>query len=367
MRIEPTPDVPLAALTTLGIGGAARWFVAARTDAEIAAADLWCADRGVPLVVLGGGSNLVVSDDGIDGLVLHIATTGCAFESRGGEETLVDVAAGTSWDTVVAGAVERGLAGLECLSGIPGSTGGTPVQNVGAYGQEVADTIEHVTAWDRLAHETRRLPAGECGFAYRTSRFKRDDAGRFIITGVSFRLRAGDPTTTYADVRRWMERRGVSRPSLTDVRSAVLEARRAKGMVLDAGDPDTRSVGSFFTNPIVDAGVHDRIASIAGEAPPAFTLEDGRMKIPAAWLIERAGFPRGWADGAVGLSSKHPLAIVNRGGATAADVVHAAARIKRRVDERFEVRLRPEPVFVGFHGDPDLDYLQTADDSCRHC
>lgn len=361
----PQPGVPLAALTTLGIGGAARWFVRATSDADIAAADRWCTERSTSLFVLGGGSNLVVSDDGVDGLVLQIGMTGHELSDDRGD-VLVTARAGTPWDDVVSVVVGRDLAGIECLSGIPGTVGGTPVQNVGAYGQEVADTIDHVTAFDRRSQQIVTLAASECGFSYRMSRFKQADAGRFIICGVTFRVRPGRPTTTYPDIQRYLERHRIVTATVRDVRGAILETRRAKGMVIDAQDPDTRSVGSFFMNPSVTVDVHERIASMAGTAPPGFPVGDGEVKMPAAWLIEHAGFTRGFVDGAVGLSGKHPLAIVNRGGATARDVLRLATRIKRQVGDRFGVWLRPEPVFVGFVADPDVEYLQKTDGSCRH-
>jgi UDP-N-acetylmuramate dehydrogenase len=324
----------------------------------VAAAHRWSGERDAQLFVLGGGSNLVIADEGIDGVVMQMAIHGVEFAPRAGD-TLVRAGAGEGWDAVVAAVVERGLAGVECLSGIPGSVGGTPVQNVGAYGQEVADTIEEVTVFDRQVGAVGTLSNADCRFAYRMSRFKRDDPGRFIVCGVTFVLRPGPPTVTYPDVITYFERQGSASPSLAAVRRAIIEVRRRKGMVLDPSDPDTRSVGSFFMNPIVDADTHARLATASPDGrAPGFTLDDGRVKVPAAWLIERAGFAKGHGSGRVGLSTKHPLAIVNRGGATAADVVGLAIRIKRGVDERFGVSLRPEPVFVGFGGDPDVRYLQ---------
>ena len=351
------PGVDLAPLTTLGIGGAARWFTPAGASDDVAAAHQWAAAQGIELFVLGGGSNLVIADDGFNGLVVHIAVRGVDV-ARDGDDTIVRAGAGEPWDDLVAAAVGRGLAGLECLSGIPGSVGGTPVQNVGAYGQEVADTIERVTAFDRRHGCLVTLANAECGFAYRMSRFKREDSGRFVVCDVAFRLRPGLPTTTYPDVRRYLERQAVVAPTVADVRSAILDIRRQKGMVLDPGDPDTRSVGSFFMNPVVPEDVHRRIAGQSANGHvPGFTLAGGSVKIPAAWLIEHAGFARGYGTGRAGLSTKHPLAIVNRGGATAREVVNLAVQIKRTVLDRFGIRLYPEPVFVGFSGDPDVSYL----------
>ena len=352
----PDPEIALAPFSTLGVGGPARWFADATTIEQIAAAHQWAAAREVELFVLGGGSNLVIADRGIDALVLHVALRGVDFANEG-SETLVRAAAGEQWDAIVAAAVERGLAGLECLSGIPGSVGGTPVQNVGAYGQEVGDTIDRVTVFDRTQRVATSLTNAECGFEYRMSRFKGGDSGRFIVCDVRFRLRPGRPTTTYPDVIRYFERHHLSSPTIADARAAVVEIRRSKGMVLDPADPDTRSVGSFFMNPIVTAAVRARLPADA----PGFTLPGGNVKIPAAWLIERAGLAKGYKAGRVGLSTKHPLAIVNRGGATAADVVALATTIKRAVADRFGIALRTEPVFAGFGDHPDVQYLQRAD------
>jgi len=354
----PSTSVSLAPLTTLGIGGPARWFARAETMEDVAAAQAWCAVRGAELFVLGGGSNVVIADRGIDGLVQQIGISGIAFTRRGAD-TLVTVGAGEPWDGVVAAVVDRGLAGLECLSGIPGSTGGTPVQNVGAYGQEVGDSIEQVTVFDRTTNAMASLSNAECRFAYRMSRFKREDPGRYVVCDVAFALRTGPPSISYPDVIKYVERQAIARPTLADARRAVLDIRRRKGMVLDPADPDTRSVGSFFMNPVVSA---ERRAELAAAAPdghtPGFVLPDGGVKIPAAWLIEQAGFAKGFTAGRAGLSSKHPLAIVNRGGATARDVIALAVRIKQQVLDRFGVALRPEPVFAGFGEDTDVQYLQ---------
>lgn len=357
-RLDVRRNVPLAPLSTLGVGGAARFFMRATSTGDVAAAHEWATDSAAGLLVLGGGSNLVVADAGFDGLVLQVALSGLEWAADGGD-CLVVAGAGESWDGVVATVVERDLAGLECLSGIPGTVGGTPVQNVGAYGQEVAQTISHVIAFDRETSETRTLTNTECGFSYRASRFKGQDAGRFIVCGVAFRLRGGPPVTAYPDVRAQLALEGHETPTLADVRSAVLAVRRRKGMVIDHEDPDTRGVGSFFVNPVVTAERYERLLGEVGrDAARGFVLQNGDVKVPAAWLIECAGFSRGQRSGAVGLSSKHPLAIINRGGASARDVVRLAATIKRRVAVRCGVWLQPEPVFVGFEGDPDVEYLQ---------
>jgi UDP-N-acetylmuramate dehydrogenase len=317
---------------------------------DVIAAHGWAAPRGAPLFVLGGGSNLVIADEGFDGLVLQVALRGVKAVVEG-EDTIISAGAGEPWDPVVDFTVSRGLAGLECLSGIPGTVGGTPIQNVGAYGQEVASSIESVTAFDRREQRTVVLSASECGFAYRMSRFKQDDAGRFVVCEVAFRLRPGAGTATYPDLVEDLSRDGIASPGVCDVRDAVLTIRRRKGMVIDADDPDTRSVGSFFMNPVVDRATFQRI----GTSTPHFAMENGKVKVPAAWLIERSGFARGHVDGGVGLSSKHPLAIINRAGATARDIVRFARRIKTAVRDRFGINLRPEPVFIGFDpDDPDV-------------
>jgi UDP-N-acetylmuramate dehydrogenase len=325
--------------------------VRARTAAHVQLAHRWAADHRVPLFVLGGGSNIVVNDDGFDGLVMHVAIEGAGLHPAG-DAALVDAGAGEAWDGLVARLVEAGYAGVECLSGIPGSVGGTPIQNVGAYGQEVAGVIESVTAVDRGSNEVMAIAAADCGFGYRQSRFKQHDAGRFTVCRVSFRVRRGPPVVTYPDVVAWVEQRRLSQPRVSEIRQAVLEIRRRKGMVLDAADPDTRSVGSFFMNPIVPTAMQAALGA------PSFPMADGRVKIPAAWLIERAGFSKGFAAGAAGLSSKHPLAIVNRGGARANDILDLACRIKRTVFNRFGVALRPEPVFVGLDEDARVRFLQ---------
>jgi UDP-N-acetylmuramate dehydrogenase len=359
MNAPPREDVPLAGLSTLGVGGHAAWFATAERVEDVRFADDWCRAHGVELWVLGGGSNVVVADDGFKGLVLRVAISGWRAEPRQ-DELVVDVGAGDAWDVVVERLVDDGWTGVECLSGIPGTVGGTPIQNVGAYGQEVAAVVDAVQAFDRVERVLVELPAAECAFSYRQSRFKGRDAGRFVVCGVRFRLRRGGSTATYPDVRRWLADEGVGTPMAADVRRAVLAIRRTKGMVLDPGDPDTRSVGSFFMNPVVSDEARRRLDELALNPIPARPAGDGRWRVPAAWLIERAGWKRGDGEGPVGLSSKHPLAIVNRGGARAADVVRFAARVKRRVADACGVWLLPEPVFVGFGSNSDLEYLRKA-------
>jgi UDP-N-acetylmuramate dehydrogenase len=348
-------DVPLAPLTTLGVGGRARWFVRATTIEQVAAADAWCRGQAVSLCVIGGGSNLVIADAGIAGLVMQVAIGGMSFSARG-DVTTLRLGAGEPWDPVVAACVTEGLSGLECLSGIPGSAGGTPVQNVGAYGQEVSDAIAEVTVFDRQCGEVGGLGVADCEFGYRTSRFKGNHLSRFVVCEVVYALRRESPTVIYPDLISQLERRRIRVPTLADVRDVVLSIRRRKGMVLDALDVDTRSVGSFFVNPVVDARRHAEMASLDGPVP-GFPLPGDRVKIPAAWLIENAGFSKGHSAGRVGLSSKHPLAIVNRGAGTAREVVALARRVKEAVADRFDVKLRPEPTFLGFGDDADVAYL----------
>jgi UDP-N-acetylmuramate dehydrogenase len=349
---------PLAALTTLGVGGDARWLLHATSADEVIRAHRWCESAAVPLFVMGGGSNLVIADEGFDGLVVRVDVRGRIFATEG-TDTRVTAGAGEPWDAVVSDCVERGLAGLECLSGIPGTVGGTPVQNVGAYGQDVAGSIDRLTAYDRETRAVILLTVGDCGFAYRTSRFKEADTGRFVILDVTYCLRPGPPTSSYPDIAEYLSRASVSTPDVADVRKAVLATRRRKGMVIDQNDPNTRSVGSFFMNPVVRQADHDRVAAVTGVQPPAFAAGSGLLKLPAAWLIEHAGFHRGDHDGSVGISTKHTLALINRGGATARDVLRFATRMKRGVLDRFGISLRPEPVFVGFDRDHDLDFLKS--------
>jgi UDP-N-acetylmuramate dehydrogenase len=292
----------------------------------------------------------------VDALVVHMGVTGVSFDPQG-SVTRVWAGAGESWDGLVQQVVERGLAGLECLSGIPGSVGGTPVQNVGAYGQEVARVIAEVQVYDRVEQREATIPVEACGFGYRTSRFKGGDRDRFVVCGVTFEVRPGNGTATYPDLVAELAADAAS-ATVARVRDAVLAVRRRKGMVLDPQDGDTRSVGSFFTNPVVMSAEVERIEAAQAGQVPSYATETGRRKLSAAWLIEQAGMTRGTTRGAVGLSGKHTLAIVNRGGATASDVVRFAGEIKRRVLDRFGIWLTPEPVFVGFGDDPGVRWLE---------
>lgn len=339
-------NISLGPRTTLGIGGPARWFVEAASEAEIAEACAWARERNAPLFVLGGGSNVLVADAGFDGLVLHVAIEGVALA---GER--LRVGAGVLWERCVRRSVDAGLAGIECLAGIPGTVGGTPVQNVGAYGQEVAATIERVRAFDRAAQEFVEFTKAECGFGYRRSRFNTVDRGRYVVTRVDYKLRRdGAPTLAYGDLKAYFS--GVKKaPALDKVAEAVRGIRKSKGMLLIDGDPDCRSAGSFFKNPSIAREVAERACRIAADAEiPArvFPAEDGRVKISAAWLIEQAGFTKGFALGAAGISSRHTLALVNLGGATAVEMLALAERIRMAVEARFGIRLEMEPERVGF-------------------
>jgi UDP-N-acetylmuramate dehydrogenase len=342
--------VRLSELTTLRLGGpAARYVEAGSEDAVIEA--VAAADRGAePLLLLAGGSNLVVADEGFPGTVVRIATRGVAREGAA-----LEVAAGEPWDPLVADCVARGLAGVECLAGIPGSAGATPIQNVGAYGQEVAETITAVRVLDRADGSVRRLTPAECGFTYRSSAFKREP-GRWVVLAVRFALEASERSRPirYPELARALGVEVGARAPSAEVRAAVLALRRGKGMVLDPGDPDTVSAGSFFTNPVLDAGafaaLQERAAQRLGPGvrPPAWPADDGQVKTSAAWLIERAGFHRGQGNPeGIAISAKHTLALTNRGAGTAAELVALAREIADGVHAAFGVALVPEPVFVG--------------------
>jgi UDP-N-acetylmuramate dehydrogenase len=341
--------VPLGPLLTMGVGGPARWFAEAVDEGSVLAVSTWAAGHGLAFHVLGGGSNLVVADQGVDGVVLRIGLRGITVDEAGGE-VVVTAQAGEPWDALVAHAVERGWAGLECLSGIPGLVGATPIQNVGAYGQEVRDTIREVRAFDRRTGRIVRLAPADCGFAYRDSLFRSRDPGRYIILSVSYRLSPGGaPTVRYPELAMHLLARGLTAPTLPEVRESVLEIRRRKSMVLDPRDPNRRSCGSFFTNPRVSPEVAAGIVAVTGRPDmPQWPEPDGRVKLSAGWLILQAGFQLGERHGAAGLSTRHPLAIVAHDGAHARDVLGFARRVRDAVEARCGVRLQPEPVFWGF-------------------
>lgn len=344
-------NVLLAPLTTFKIGGPAQFFVDAKSLSDVEQAVAFAQSRNLNLFVLGGGSNLLISDSGWPGLVLRIAISG--IERLPGERegnVLFEVGAGESWDRFVSHSVVAQCAGVECLSGIPGSVGGTPVQNVGAYGQEVSETITSVTAFDRKDGQVRELCAEACGFAYRSSIFNSAERGRFIILRVTFALQPGaEPHLEYADLKRHFEGRE-TRPNLAETREAVRHIRGGKGMLIVEGDPDSRSAGSFFKNPVLSQAQHRELeerAAAKGLVVPSYPALAQHRKVSAAWLVEKSGFSRGYSSGRAGISSKHTLAIVNRGGATAAEVLELKDQIQQRVEEIWDVRLEPEPVFVG--------------------
>jgi UDP-N-acetylmuramate dehydrogenase len=347
--MEFLEEVPLAPYTTFQIGGPARWFAEASSEDDIAAGIAFASERQLPLFVLGGGSNLLVSDAGFSGLVLRIALPGIESAQEGGRST-ISAAAGEDWDGVVAYAVAAGYAGFECLSGIPGTVGGTPVQNVGAYGQEVSQTIVRVRAFDRRTTQFANLPASACGFSYRRSIFNSTERERYVVSRVDYALRKDAPANfVYADVAKYFAARNVGAPTLAEVREAVRSIRAQKGMLLVPGDADCRSAGSFFKNPIVPASKLDSLAlelGIEKQRIPAYPAKDSEVKLSAAWLIERAGYGKGYSLGNAGISSRHTLALINRGGASAAEVTALRDQIQEAVALRFAIRLEPEPVWL---------------------
>jgi UDP-N-acetylmuramate dehydrogenase len=352
---------PLAPLTTFGIGGPARWFAETSSEDDIVEATAWARARGLALFVLGGGSNLLVSDAGFNGLVLRVGLRGIAIgqADEDSDPCIYRVAAGEDWDHFVGYSTQAGCAGIECLAGIPGTVGGTPVQNVGAYGQEVSSVIERVRAFDLKERAFVEFPAADCGFSYRRSRFNTVDRGRYLVSRVDFRLTPGGaPTLRYAELQRAIAERRPEvlegrEPSLAEVATVVRRIRQSKGMLLVEGDRDCRSAGSFFKNPVVAEEQLRHIAAVSGQEPPRFAAGPGaenlgRVKVPAAWLIEQAGFSKGYALGRAAVSSRHTLALVNLGGATAAEILALAGQITAAVETRFGIHLEMEPAMVGF-------------------
>ena len=338
-------NIPLAPLTTLRVGGAARYFVKVETKEDLLRAVDFAHDEELPIFVLGGGSNLLVSDNGFAGVVLQMAMTepAAAFEESAGIVTC-RVAAGVDWDAFVLDVCERGLSGVECLAGIPGLVGGTPVQNVGAYGQEVSETIVAVRALDAEAMSFVSLSAAECGFGYRKSIFNSSARGRYIVTKVTFRFqKARDVELKYTELQNHFAGK---QPTAMDVYQAVREIRHRKGMLLVAGEPDCWSAGSFFKNPVVSEAAFAAIAKEFGEVPH-WAAGKGKVKLAAAWLLERAGFHKGFVMGQAGISSRHTLALINRGDATERDIIALRQEIQARVQEQFGVRLEQEPVELG--------------------
>lgn len=347
-------NVPLAPYTTLGVGGAARFLIKAATDEHVLEGMHFARARGFPVFVLGGGSNLVVSDSGFSGLVIKVDLAGIqqSSEESGGS---FSVAAGVGWDAFVHYCVSRNLAGLECLSGIPGTVGGAPIQNIGAYGEEASEVISRVRALDRDSLQIMELTNADCRFTYRSSIFNTTHRDRYIVLSVDFALRTDHSVRlSYPDLQKRFAG-SAHTPTVCEVRDVVLRIRRAKAMVMSDDDPDTRSAGSFFKNPVMDHLDAARVETAARsrglmsptESIPRFPATPGRVKVPAAWLIEHAGFHKGYIYKKTGISGKHALALINRGGATAREIVELMRLIQARVQEAFEVGLQPEPVFVG--------------------
>jgi UDP-N-acetylmuramate dehydrogenase len=345
--VQIEENVPLAPLTTIGIGGPARFFFRADSVDELRDALRWARDNDHRVFILGGGSNLLISDAGFDGLVIQLDLRGITVESEDAQTAMVKAAASEPWDPFVAYTVENGWAGVECLSGIPGSTGATPIQNVGAYGQDVSETIVRVETYDRNLGIVVWFTNWECRFGYRSSLFKNYERDRYVVLSVTFRLRRNAPATVkYPELRKFVEERGVSLDDLEGVRDAVIAIRKRKGMVIDPADPDTRSDGSFFMNPVLTLKQYDDFARRAPQAP--HFPSGNEVKLSAAWLIEHAGFTKGFTHGNVGLSTKHSLAVINRGGGTAAEVVELVKMIQDAVREKFGLEIHPEPNFIGF-------------------
>lgn len=349
MSLVIEENVSLAALTTLEIGGAARYFASAKNENQIVEALNFAAGKNLETFILGGGSNVLIADEGFDGLVLQIALKGIFVETAE-NKTFVTANAGEDWDAFCEFCVGENLQGIECLSGIPGLVGGTPVQNVGAYGQEVSETISAVRVFDRRENDFKNLTDKECGFGYRTSIFNSSEKNRHIVLAVTFALEPdGKPKIAYKDLREFF---GEKTPTLQKTREAVLKIRAAKSMVIDARDPNSKSAGSFFKNPIVEpekfAEIVERARNLGLESVPFFKADGQNVKVPAAWLIEKSGFDKGYRKETVGLSAKHTLAIVNLGGATAKELLDFKREIQAAVKRNFNVELQPEPIFVGF-------------------
>lgn len=346
--------IPLAPLTTLQVGGPARYFAKAASVDEIRGALDFARARSLPVFVLGGGSNLVVADSGFSGLVLQVALRGVTQTDEGGRRVF-SAASGEPWDDFVAHTVAEGCAGLECLSGIPGSVGGTPVQNVGAYGQEVSQTITEVEALELATGEIRRFSNAECAFGYRSSRFNTTERGRWLLLRTHFALTPeGSPRIAYRDLQQHFAGHSGT-PTLAEIREAVRAIRHSKAMLTVAGDEDCRSAGSFFKNPVLDAAAYAALQQRARERGlevPAYPALDAlgqqQHKVPAAWLVERSGFPKGFTLGRAGISRRHALALVNRGGATAAEILALKDAIQQGVAATWQVKLEPEPVMLGF-------------------
>jgi len=344
--LQVREEVRLSDFTTLGVGGPARFFCTLYREQDLKPALEIEQSRVLPILILGGGSNLLVADTGFSGIVIHMGMRGIAFDADR-DDVIVSAKAGENWDSLVALCAEKNLAGIENLSGIPGYVGATPIQNVGAYGQEVGTTIESVRAWDRVENRIATLGKSDCEFGYRTSVFNSRHRDRYVILEVVYRLRSdGSPNLKYRDLADYFSSKK-EKPSLENIRTAVLNIRRSKAMVIDPNNPDSRSAGSFFKNPIVSTSQLQKIRTISETDVPAFPAGD-QHKVSAAWLIEQAGFSRGYVKGRAGISSKHSLAIINRGGASASEIVALAKEMHEGVKALFEIELEAEPVLVGF-------------------
>jgi UDP-N-acetylmuramate dehydrogenase len=343
-------NVALAPLTTLQVGGSARYFAEAMTADDVREAMRFAKQRGLPSFVLGGGSNLVVSDRGWEGLVLRIAIPGIQHQ-HGHGVAYFEAGAGEVWDDFVAASVGHHCAGIECLSGIPGSVGGTPVQNVGAYGQEVAETIVSLQALNLETGEEVEFEKDDCRFRYRTSIFNTTERGRFVILTVRYALvPGGEPKLAYTDLKKHFANHEDT-PTLAEVRDAVRQIRASKSMLITPGDPDSRSAGSFFKNPVLNPAQYQELEQRAAERGlrvPSYPALSAQRKVSAAWLVENAGFVKGYQLGRAGISSKHALALVNRGGASAAEIMALKDQVQEKVEAVWNVRLEPEPVLVGF-------------------
>ena len=344
-------NIPLAPRTTLQVGGAARYFVEAASAADIREAVTWARSRSLPLFILGGGSNLVVSDSGWPGLVLKIAIPGIEQHADDQGRKIFEAGAGEEWDDFVAHAVAENCAGIECMSGIPGSVGGTPVQNVGAYGQEASESILRVQALDLTDMQTRTIPAKDCGFSYRSSIFNSTQKDRYIIQRVTYALTPGEaPSIRYADLQKHFSS-WATLPTLAETREAVRTIRASKAMLITPGDEDCRSAGSFFKNPVLsqaEFGAVTQRAATRNLTIPSYPAADSQRKVSAAWLVEHSGFTKGYTAGHVGISRKHALALVNRGGASAYEILQLKNTIQQQVHEQWGLHLEQEPVMVGF-------------------
>lgn len=343
-------NIELKDLTTLKIGGAARFFVSTETAQEVVEAVEFADENDLQIFVLGGGSNVLISDEGFDGLVLQINIKGIEIEKEDGDEVIVSAKAGEDWDEFVKFCVEKNLAGIECLSGIPGFVGGTPIQNVGAYGQEVSETISRVVVFDRKSKEILTLNNEECKFTYRSSLFNTTAKNRFIVLQVNYKLKKnGEPKLVYKDLIQFFDGKN---PDLKETREAVCRIRAEKAMLVRQGGLDAQSAGSFFKNPIVSKPQFEKISETAKKLNlgdvPNFKADGENVKIPAAWLIEKSGFHKGFQKGNAGLSTKHTLALTNRSDATAEEIIALKDEIQRKVLQIFGIELKTEPVFVGF-------------------